>query len=197
MSARFVAESAYADSVFRGALGDTSASIDAQTRALTFDPGYAPAILSMGSVEYQRQRPPDGKRLFLSLLSLPEETEDLREIIDEAGSFLIGIEEYADGLELFRLAARRFPDVAEFQDGLGCCAGHQGLLDEALGAGRCAVELDPQNAGHVSSLGWTLLLAERYEEAEAMFNSALAIDPSHELARANLEHCRERMAQSR
>src|SRR2546421_448364 len=80
-----------------------------------------------------------GRRLFFSLLSLPEDTEDLSEIIDKARSFLIEIEQYADGLQLFREAASKFPEVAEFQEGIGCCAGHKGFIDEALAAGRRAI----------------------------------------------------------
>jgi len=192
-AAQFAADAEYAESIFRTALGDTSASIAALKRALDIDPEYAPAILSMGSVEYQLKRRASGKRMFLSLLALPEETEDLCKIIDEAGSFLIDANEYADGLELFRLAAHRFPNVAEFQQGIGCCAGHEKFTDEALAASRRAVDLDATKAAYVSDLGWTLVLAERYMEAEVMFQRALAIDPSDERAQANLEYCREKM----
>ena len=129
--------------------------------------------------------------MFFSLLSLPEDTEDLSEIIDKAGSFLIEIEQYADGLQLFREAASKFPEVAEFQEGIGCCAGHKGFIDEALAAGRRAIELDPHNSAYVSDLGWTLLLAERYQEAEATLLQATAMNPSSERAQANLEYCRE------
>lgn len=194
-SAQFAAEAAYAESIFRSALGDTAASIAALQQALTFKPDYAPAILSMGSVEYQRRRRAKGKRLFLSLLSLPQETEDLCKIIDEAGSFLIDINQYADGLELYREAAPKFPNAAEFQQGLGCCAGHEGAIDEALAASRRAVELDPENAAYVSDLGWTLVLAERYHEAEAAFLGALAMDPSNERAQANLQYCQEKLTE--
>jgi tetratricopeptide (TPR) repeat protein len=153
LPAQFAAESAYAESIFRTALGDAAASIAAVQEALMFKPDYAPAILTMGSVEYQRRRRAKGKRFFRSLLSLPQETEDLCEIIDEAGSFLIGMNEYADGLELYRKAARKFPDIAELQQGLACCAGHEGAIDEALKASRRAVDLDSNNAVYVSDLG--------------------------------------------
>ena len=86
----------------------------------------------MGSVEYQRGNRKEGRRLFLSLLSLPKDTEDLCEIIDEAGDFLTQTGNYADGLDLFRGAVQAFPDYAHFYEGAGCCAGHQGLFDEAL-----------------------------------------------------------------
>ena len=109
----FAAEAAYAESIFRDAIGDRAASLTALHEALRLKPDYAPAILSIGSIEYQRKRRARGRRLFFSLLALPEDTEDLSEIIDKAGSFLIDIEEYADGLQLFREAASKFPEVAK------------------------------------------------------------------------------------
>jgi len=189
----FAAEAAYAESIFRDALGDAAESVAALEAALTLKPDYAPAILSMGSLQYRRKRRADGKRLFFSLLSLAEETEDLSKIIDEAGGFLIDIEEYADGLELFRQAERRFANVAEFEEGIGCCAGHVVLIEEALAAGQRAVELAPNNSAYMSDLGWTLLLAGRYQEARATLERATRLDPSNERAQANLEYCRERM----
>ena len=190
----FDAEAAYAQSIVSGALGDQSASIEALERSLYFMPGYAPAILSMGSVEYQRGRRAKGKRLFLSLLALQWDTADLCKIIDEAGDFLIQMENYADGLELYREAARAFPDVAVFHQGIGYCADKEGLMDEALAASQRAVELQPENAAYVSDLGWTLVRAERYPEAEEMFHRALGIDPSNERAKANLDYCKKKMA---
>jgi len=87
----FLAEGAYADSILRTALGDHEGSIAALRRSLECKPTYAPAILSLGSVEYQLGKRAEGQALFRSLLSLPKDTPDLCEIIDEAGSFLIQI----------------------------------------------------------------------------------------------------------
>ena len=190
----FAAEGAYAESIFRSSLGDVSASIAALEQALSAKPDYAPAILSMGSVEYQRGNKYDGRRLFFSLLSLPKDATELCQIIDEAGGFLIGLKNYVDGLELFRAAAQAFPHIAAFHQGIACCAGHEGLQDEALAASQRAVELEPENAVYVSDLGWTLLVAERYKDAEAMFCEAIAMDPSNERAQANLVYCRQKMA---
>ena len=49
----FAAEAAYAESIFRDAIGDAASSLAALREALTLKPDYAPAILSIGSVEYQ------------------------------------------------------------------------------------------------------------------------------------------------
>ena len=190
----FEAEAAYADSMFRTALGDIEGAVSALQRALEWDPTYAPAILSMGSVEYQRRRRVEGRRLFQSLLALPDNTPDLCEIIDQAGDFLIERREYQDGLALYRAAVARFPAVALLHEGLGCCAGHQGFHEEAVAASERALELEPGKQEFVNDLGWTLCEAGRFEEAERMLERAVSMDPSEKLARANLRICRERMS---
>jgi len=195
LSALFKAEAAYSESIFREALGDTEGSLEFIETALRHKPDYAPALLSKGSVEYQLDRQAEGKRYFHSLLELPDDTEDLCEIISKAGDFLMHMREYGDGLELFRAAARRFPDVADFHQGVGCCASHEGLIDEALAANRRAVELNPDSSELVNDLGWTLFVAGRYQEAEAMLEQALTLEPVEELAYRNLEICREKLAQ--
>jgi tetratricopeptide (TPR) repeat protein len=191
---RFSAQGQYAESVFRSSLGDLGASIRALERALEIDPEYAPAILSMGTVEYQRQRKDRGKELLLSLVSLPSSAadggeSDLAEIIDEAGDFLIQSGHYADGLELYRAAVMRFPRHAVLHQGVGCCAGHEGQHNEAIAASETAVELDPENQKFVNDLGWSLFEASLLGEARQVLSRAVAMDPSDELARENLRLC--------
>ncbi len=186
---QFNAEAAYANSIFRTAIGDSEGAISELEHTLEWNPNYAPAILSMGSVEYQRGRRAKGRKLFLSLLSLPEDTPDLCEIIDEAGSFLIQIKEYEDGLELFRTAVARFPSVPVFHQGIGCCAGHEGLHDEAIKASERALEIGPDNQEFVNDLGWSLFMAGRLQEAKKMLERAVVMGPSDKLARENLRIC--------
>jgi len=135
-----------------------------------------------------------GRRLFLSLAGLPDEAADLPDIIDEAGTFLIGRKEHEDGLALYRAAAERFPDSPALYAGCACCAGHMGRFDEALEAAERAVDLDPANPSFMNDLGWTLLLAGRLEEACEVLERAMDMNPADELARENLRRCQERMA---
>ncbi len=185
----FNAEAAYAESIFRCALGDIEGSIVALQHSLKMVPTYAPAILSMGSVEYQRGRRARGRRLFLSLFALPDETTDLCEIIDKAGDFLIQRGAYSDGLELYRQAAARFPKVAVFHQGVGCCAGHEGHPEEAITASRAALALEPDNQKFVNDLGWSLYQAGVIDQARAVLERAVAMDPTDELAAENLRIC--------
>lgn len=185
----FEAEAAYAESIFREAIGDMEASIAAAERALKVKPDYPPAVLTMGSIEYQRGREDEGGRLFRSLLSLPDESGDLWEVIDKAGGFLIEERRYAEGLELYEAALRRFPNRASLYQGLGCCAGHEGLLNRAVEASQKALDLEPNRADLASDLGWSLYEAGRLEEAEEVLLKAVALDPRDERARENLRLC--------
>ena len=191
---QFYAEGAYADSIFRTALGDGAGSIAALKRALEAMPTYAPAILSMGSVEYQLGRIAEGRELFQSLLSLPKNTTDIREIIDEAGTFLTRIEAYEDGMALYRAAVKRYPDVAALWEGLGYCASHAGFDEEAVPANQRALELEPENQELVNDLGWTLFRAGRFVEARETLERAVSMDPTNELAAENLRLCMQEIA---
>jgi len=186
---RFNAEAAYARSIFQSALGDAQGCIAALRRALEVLPTYAPAILSMGSVQHQKGRRATGRRLFLSLLDLPDVTPDLCAIIDEAGEFLIQQGEYTDGLDLYRRAVARFPKMALFHQGVGCCAGHEGHHDEAIAASRAALALEPDNQKFVNDLGWSLHQAGTFDEARATLERAVAMDPTDKLAEENLRIC--------
>ncbi len=183
------AQASYADSMVRSAMGDGPGCIQALRRSHEILPTYAPAILALGSVEYQLRKPAEGRRLLLLLLELPDGTPDLIEVIDLAGDFLIQSGQHADGLELYRRAAKRFPQVAVFQQGAGCCAGHLGLHDEAIAASEAALRLEPDNQKLVNDLGWSLHQAGRQEAALRELRRAVAMDPEDGLAAENLRHC--------
>ncbi len=191
---QFYAEAAYADSIFREALGDSAGSIAALRRSLEAMPTYAPAILSMGSVEYQAGRIAEGRKLFQSLLLLPKNTTDICEIIDEAGTFLTRIKAYEDGMALYRMAVKRYPDVAALWQGLGYCASNAGLHEEAVPANQRALELKPEDQKLVNDLGWTLFQAGRLVQARETLERAVSMDPSDALARENLRFCMRKIA---
>jgi len=190
----FQAEADYADSIFQSALGDHEAAVAALQRALEWDPTYAPAILTLGSIEYQRRRRAEGRKLFQSLLSLPETSPDLFEIIDKAATFLVDFRAYEDGLELFRAAAEKFPSAAAFHEGVCWAASKVGLYDQALAAAERALQLEAGNQKHVNNLGWALFEAGRLEQARTELERAVAMDPTDELARENLRLCRAEMS---
>lgn len=187
----FAAEAAYADSLFRSALGDGRGCIEALRRSLNYLATYAPALLSLGSAEYQLGNLAKGRKLFHALLELPDNTKDLFEMIDKAGDFLIQSGWYPDGLDLYRRATARFPRVAVFHQGIGCCSGHLHLRREAISASRAALALEPDNQRFIDDLGWTLYQAGNIEEARSMLERAVAMDKTDSLAAENLRICLE------
>jgi len=188
---QFRAESEYAGSIFRGALGDIEGSILALKHSLKAMPTYAPAILSMGSVLYQTGRVAEGRKLFQSLLSLPKNTADIRQIIDEAGTFLSRFGAYDDGLAIYRTAVQKYPDDPGLFQGLGYCAGSAGLHEEAVSANQRALELDPENQKLINDLGWALFQAGHLAQARETLERAVSKNPSDELANENLRYCRQ------
>src|SRR5262245_6446572 len=150
---------------------------------------------SLGSVEYQRNRKAKGRTLLLSLVSVVENAPDGTEIIDAAGDFLIQRGEYADGLELYRAAVQRFPDVGVFHQGRGCRAAHEGEFREAVAASRRALAIEPDNQKF--DLGWCLAESGALQEALATLERAVAMDPADELAKENLRLCNLKIAKRR
>ena len=67
----------------RGA--DFDSGYDSGVVALAIDPRFAPALLTVGSIEYQYKRPDAAMELFMTLTTLPQTEPDLAEIIDKAG----------------------------------------------------------------------------------------------------------------
>lgn len=125
----FEAEAAYTDSIFRSAIGDSAGCIRALERTIEIKPSYAPAVLSMGSVEYQcKPRLREESFCFLSWQCRMTSSTLQR-----------------SSTELYRAPARTFPEVAIIHQGRGCCAGHTGELEEAIAASRRALELEPDN----------------------------------------------------
>ncbi len=191
---QFFAEADYADSIFRNALGDREGSIAMLKRSLQALPTYAPAIFSMGTVEYQGGRIAQGRELFHSLLSLPKKTHDICQIIDEAGTFLTRRKEYEDGMALYRAAVKKYPDKGVLWEGFGYCAGHAGLHEEAVAASQRAVELEPKNQEFVNDLGWTLLQAGHLLQAREPLERAVSMDPGNEISAENLRFCKRQIA---
>ena len=55
------------------------------------------------------------------------------------------------------------------------------------------MDLDPANQQYVNDLGWSLLEAANLIEAKCTLERAVAMNPSDELARENLQYCSSRM----
>jgi tetratricopeptide (TPR) repeat protein len=166
--------------------------------ALAIDPGYAPALLTVASIEYQLKRVPEAMKLFFRLLDLPKRTKDLTVIIDEAGDFLIGEKDLPNGRAFYAAACESFPRVPVFYCGLGYCCGKLGQLRESMVAHRRAVDLEPASHRWLNDLGFCLMEAKEYPEALTVLERAAALaPPNYELARNNLADLRKLLARRR
>ena len=161
--------------------------------ALAIDPLFAPALLTVGSLEYQHGLVKEAMELFLTLTKLPSNEEDIAEIIDKAGDFLLDHDDYNNALELYLSAEKADPIQALYYVGSGYCFSKLGNIEEAIRKGRRGVELEPDNHLYLNDLGYSLLEAGFLEEAEAILKKSISLAPSaYEIARNNLKLLYER-----
>lgn len=160
---------------------------------LAIDPLHAPALLTVGSMEYQYGYEREAMKLFLKLTALPRDVEDLAVIIDKAGDFLLDQEDPENALELYLAAERAYPDQAVYPAESGYCFYQLGNIEEAVRKAHRAVELEPYNYCYVNDLGFALLEAGALEEAEEALKRAISLAPSDDsLPQHNLEELHER-----
>lgn len=79
---------------------------------------------------------------------------------------------------------------AKLLNGLGYCLAKLGNLAGAIRYSEEASRLEPQRGDLLNDWAWSLIEAGRPAEALPLLERAVTIDPADELARGNLEHCR-------
>ena len=199
MAAQWEYDSSMASDLFSMALLKSGAETLPQPKwppgflALAIDPLFAPALLTVGSLEYQHGFVKEAIELFLTLTKLPNNEEDLAEIIDKAGNFLLDHDDYKSALELYLSAEKADPIQAPYYIGSGYCFYKLGNIEEAIRKERRAVELEPDNYLHLNDLGYSLLEAGFLEEAETILKKSISLAPAqYEFARNNLDLLYER-----
>jgi tetratricopeptide (TPR) repeat protein len=192
-AAQWAYDSAMAQDLFSRALAGAGMDdsmdpgFDAGVVALAIDPLFAPALLTVGSWEYQFGRPGAAMDLFMTLVTLPQTEQDLVEIIDKAGSFLLDENDIPNAIQLYRAASEAYPDVCEHWSNLSYCLGESGELYEAVSTARKALSLKEDDPMVLNDLGWTLVLAGLHEEARLVLERAVALAPDdYDLPRNNL-----------
>lgn len=161
--------------------------------ALAIDPLFAPALLTVGSLEYQHGFLKEAMEMFLTLTKLPENEEDLAVIIDKAGDFLLDQKDIKNALELYLSGERAYPTQTLHYIGSGYCFYKLGNIEEAIRKERKAVELEPDNYRHLNDLGYSLLEAGLIQEAESVLKKSVSLaPPEFQYARNNLEMVYER-----
>jgi len=176
-----------------GGGADFDSCFESGVVALAIDTLFAPALLTVGSLEYQHKRPSAAMAMFMILATLPQTEPDLAEIIDKAGCFLLDQNDNANATRLYRAATEAFPGVCEHWSSLSYCLGKVGQLDEAVTTARKALSLNENDPHVLNDLGWTLVLAGFYDEARTILERAAALAPAdYELPRNNLKELEKR-----
>lgn len=161
--------------------------------ALAIDPLYAPALLTVGSIEYQVGRIGEAMQLFSRLTEFPADEEDLSVIIDKAGDFLIDQKDCENALLLYEAAEKAFPREAVYPIGSGYCLGTLGRHEESIEKHRRADELEPDNYKHLNDLGYALFKGGKLDEAEEVLERSIALSPAdYALPRGNLKDVRRK-----
>ena len=161
--------------------------------ALAIDPLYAPAILTVGSIEYQLGRVEEAMKLFMTLATLPKDEEDLVIIIDKAGDFLIDQDDYENALTLYFAAEKAYPHETVYLNGSGYCLGQLGRYEDSVKKHMRADALEPNNYKHLNDLGYSLLEAGKLDEAEEVLQRSISLaPPDYEFPRNNLSELREK-----
>jgi tetratricopeptide (TPR) repeat protein len=160
--------------------------------ALAIDPLYAPAILTVGSIEYQLGRVEEAMELFMTLTTLPEDEEDLRIIIDKAGDFLIDQDDYENAFALYSAAEKAYPKETVYLNGSGYCLAKLGRFEDSVEKHRRADALEPNNYKHLNDLGYSLLEAGKFDEAEEVLQRSISLaPPDYEFPRNNLDELKD------
>lgn len=155
--------------------------------ALTIDPLFAPAILTVGSIEYQVGRVEEAMKLFMMLTALPEDEEDLSIILDKAGDFLIDQNDYENALALYSAAEKAYPHEIIYLEGSGYCLGKLGRYQESVDKHRRMDALEPNNYRHLNDLGYLLFEWGKLDEAEEVLKRSISLSPpDYERSRNNL-----------
>ena len=192
LAAQWAYDAAHASTLMATALGESDSddqSWQGAAAPLAIDPEFAPAILTVGSLEYQYGRVDEAMVLFMKLTTFQADLDELPEIIDRAGDFLIDAKDLANAQRLYAAAVSAFPQVAVYHGGLGYCAGKNGRKEEAVAYARRAVDLEPENCRHLNDLGYSLIESRQYEEAEKVLRRAIELAPAdYTLPAGNLEH---------
>lgn len=161
-----------------GGDADLDADFESGVLALAIDPRFAPALLTVGSIEYQYKRPDAAMELFMTLATLPQTEPDLAEIIDKAGCSLLDQNDTPNATRLYRAATEAYPGVCEHWSGLSYCLGKAGQMEEAVAVARKARSLNESDPRILNDLGWTLVLAGFHDEARTVLKRSSALAPT-------------------
>jgi len=163
---------------------DYRTAVASLERAVELEPGFvrAWALLSEANgLLIHFGIDPSPERLDRARAALDRAIElgpDLPEVHRARGFYLYRCQrDLAGSLDELRLAHQSLPNDSDVLVGIAYIERRRGNWDASLATHRRALELDPWNPSIIWNLGSSLVYLRRYEEAEAMFERAIAVAP--------------------
>lgn len=163
------------------------AAIAAFDRAIALDPGFALAhagrAAALGNFAIFNAKPDERAALRAQALQAAQRSVELAPELGEAHLALAQIRaflllDYAAAAPEFDRALALAPGSARVQRAYAGYAADLGHFEAAVQAARRTVSLDPQAVSAHATLGVTLYLARRYDEALAALQHAKALSPN-------------------
>ena len=177
-------------------------ALEAYRAVLEIDPRYAPAHAYMGYVLLQLHRYAEAIKPLNKALILIKAAPTLTSNLPTAGLLHAllgkaswGLGRLQAGDEYFRRALELDPHNMQTIEYVAAAHFRQKRYQETLDLYRTLLEIDPDRAATHADIGATLHFLGQSEEAIRSLERALALDPTLDSARTNLEKIRKRERQ--
>ena len=182
--------------------GRREEALKAYRALLEVDPEYALAHAYIGDILLQLHRYAEAVEPLSKALTLIKAAPSLRSDLPTThslhvllGRALQGLGRTRAGEAHFRRALKLDPHNMEALEYVAASHFRQKRYRQALELYRTLLEIDPDKATTHANIGATLYYLDRTEEAIRSLERALALDPSLDSARTNLEKIRKRVRQ--
>lgn len=170
----------------RGGLSEEEYSIAAQMyeRAIELDPDFAVAYGKLAGAHarlYFQGHDRSPERLARAqaaaerAMALAPDHPEVREGVGDY--FYYGLRDYDRALEEYRAALERLPNSATLIARVAWIQRRKGRWEESLAGLERVREMDPRSASVLLNHAVSLQVMRRYEEAEATFDEAVALNP--------------------
>lgn len=164
--------------------GRLEAAVERYRRAITLDPGYAPAYNNLGVTLRALGRVDEAITIYEQGLRLQDATADLHYNLANA---LLEQNRAHEAAQHLRIALNAVPGSAASHNNLGMALAAQGDYERAALAFRAAIAAEPGTAAIAHrNLGNVLASLGRLDEAVAQLERAVALDPQDSAASYDL-----------
>jgi tetratricopeptide (TPR) repeat protein len=166
---------------FRQTRGD-EASIPHFNQAIQLDPDFALAYARLGVAYSNLGRVEEGKANTQKAYALRDRVTEYERLYITWSYAQRVTQNMAQARTTMELMTASYPRDFAVRNNLGVVLMGQGLYEEALNAYMVAQEIAPDEPLPVSNSAYVLMFLERYEEAFAMVDRAMALRPDPNLA---------------